>query len=469
MRYPDKGGSAGSRLVPEVARGFPTVSKDGKTYTFRIRKGFRFNTGEAVTAGSFARAIERALDKKMAAYAASFISDVVGAEAVLAGKRVRPAGVIVKGDTLTLKLKAASADLVSRLAMRWLCAVPEDLQIDPRGVKLPPMAGPFYFAAREPGRFITLQRNPYYGGNRTPRVDTIQVSVNTSLETSLLQVRKGEADIDLAGLPAQSNADLAREFGINRGRYWVHPGLTTIYVALNTARGMLKDPSVRKALNYAVDRTVRHQGRGLSGRQAHRPGDTTRPARLPRMSRSTRRGRTSPGRRRCWRGAPASSRSIPRKGRWSSRRGSSSRASKSVGIDVTVKSFPFGVLLGRIGNPRDDPYDMILIGYAADYADPFNFVDLLLNGKRIAPRHNQSNLALFDDPRFNKQMDAAAKLTGDARYAAYAQLDEQIMRQAAPWVPLYNPTVREFVSARVGCYVYPPAFGFMSLAVACLK
>jgi hypothetical protein len=43
------------------------------------------------------------------------------------------------------------------------------------------------------------------------------------------------------------------------------------------------------------------------------------------------------------------------------------------------------------------------------------------------------------------------------------------MRHAAPWVPLYNATVREFVSARVGCYVHPPALGFMSLAVACLK
>ena len=45
MSYPDKGGAAGGRLA-EVARGFPTVSKNGKTYTFRIRKGFRFNTGQ---------------------------------------------------------------------------------------------------------------------------------------------------------------------------------------------------------------------------------------------------------------------------------------------------------------------------------------------------------------------------------------------------------------------------------------
>ena len=141
---------------------------------------------------------------------------------------------------------------------------------------------------------------------------------------------------------------------------------------------------------------------------------------------------------------------------------------KRVGIDVTVKRFPFGVLLGRIGNPKE-PYDMILIGWFADYADPYDFIDILLNGKHISPRNNLANIALFDDPKFNRQMDAASSLTGDARYAAYASLDERIMREAAPWVPINNPNVREFVSARVGCYVYVPAFQLMSLAVACLK
>ena len=454
--------------MPEGAQGFPTVSKDGKTYTFRIRKGFRFNTGQPLTAGSFARAIERALDKKMASPAASFISDIVGAEAVLAGKRVRPAGVVVKGDTLTLKLKSPSADLVSRLAMRFFCAVPEDLPIDPKGVQLPPMAGPFYFAAREPGRNITLQRNPYYRGNRTPRVNTIQVTVNTSIETSLLQVRKGEADVDIAGLPPQSNADLAREFGINRGRYWAHPALAVNYVALNTTRGILKEPSVRKALNYAIDRTIVTRAAGF---RAGKPTDQV----LPPGIAGHRNVSIYPMRANV---AKAKALLAGRTGKLSLYTSAGppteeqaqiiQQSLKRVGIDVTVKKFPFGVLLGRIGNPKE-PYDMILIGWYADYADPYDFIDILMNGKHISPRNNLANIALFNDPKFNRQMDAAAKLVGDARYAAYAQLDEQIMRQAAPWVPINNPNVREFVSARVGCYVYVPPFQLMSLAVACLK
>src|SRR5437667_5723575 len=58
LNYADRDGSQGSQLVPEVA-GFPHISKDGKTYTFVVRKGFRFANGEPVTAQSFALAFNR--------------------------------------------------------------------------------------------------------------------------------------------------------------------------------------------------------------------------------------------------------------------------------------------------------------------------------------------------------------------------------------------------------------------------
>ena len=56
--YPDRSGPAGAKLLPEVASNF-TVSNSGKTYTFTIRKGFRFSDGKPVTAKIFTRAIDR--------------------------------------------------------------------------------------------------------------------------------------------------------------------------------------------------------------------------------------------------------------------------------------------------------------------------------------------------------------------------------------------------------------------------
>ena len=67
LNYPDKPAPAGAQLVPEVAESLPTRSADGKTYTFTIRKGFRFSppSGEPVTAQTFKYAIERTLSPTM--------------------------------------------------------------------------------------------------------------------------------------------------------------------------------------------------------------------------------------------------------------------------------------------------------------------------------------------------------------------------------------------------------------------
>src|SRR3954454_21828436 len=61
LNYPDKAAPEGTKLQPEAAD-FPVVSNGGKTYTFTIKKGAggcKFNTGEVVSAASFAHAINR--------------------------------------------------------------------------------------------------------------------------------------------------------------------------------------------------------------------------------------------------------------------------------------------------------------------------------------------------------------------------------------------------------------------------
>ena len=134
LGYPDKVGPANARLYAEVSRGFPKVTDGGKRYTFTIRKGFRFSDGTPVTAGSYARAIERGLSPKMQSSAASFLGDVVGAGKVMVGKATRPSGVTVSGDTLVIRLTKPAPDFLNRIAMPFFCAVPENLPIEPDGI-----------------------------------------------------------------------------------------------------------------------------------------------------------------------------------------------------------------------------------------------------------------------------------------------------------------------------------------------
>jgi peptide/nickel transport system substrate-binding protein len=468
LSYPDKGGPAGSRLVPEGATAFPKISNGGRTYTFTVRTGYRFNTGEAVTAESYARAVERGLAKKMNASASIFMGDIVGADAVLVGKRARPSGLVVRGNTITFKLTKPAPDFLSRVAMPFFCAQSPSTPLDPKGVNEPAMAGPFYIKERDPGRTILLERNPYYTGPRKARLDRIAITVNSATEGSLLQIEKGEADFEMVGLPPTSHKRLATKYGVNKGRYFVHEALGFGYLALNTTRELTGQVNVRRAINYAIDRTALA---ALNGYLGGAPTDQILPPGMPgyrdaklypsrpNPTRATALLAGTTGTLRLYypKGPPADQQVIVIQ-----------QNLKKVGLDVKPVGLPFDVLLGKIGNPKE-PYDMILIGWFADYVDPSNFVDILLNGKRISSSNNNSNLALFDDPTFNRRMNRSSLLVGDARYAAFGKLDVDIMRDAAPLAPIFVNTNRELVSKNVGCYTYVPAYQAMSLATACLK
>ena len=137
-----------------------------------------------------------------------------------------------------------------------------------------------------------------------------------------------------------------------------------------------------------------------------------------------------------------------------------------IGIEVEVKTYTFGVQITKAGT-RGEPFDMNLIGWFADYPDPYDFINVLLYGKTIA-KLNNVNTAYFDDPAFNRRMERAALTTGDARAAAYASLDRDLTR-AAPFVVYGNSTIREFVSDRIGCPVRSAQAGGLNLTMLCLK
>ncbi len=466
LDYSDRKGARG-KLVAEAAASFPRVSEDGRTYTFTVRRGFAFNTGEPVTAESFARAVERVLNKRSAAPAAQFYSDIVGADAVMAGRAVRPRGVTVSGRSISFRLVAPSPTFVARVAMAPMCAQPAGLPIAPHGVKMPPMAGPFFISAFDPGRTIVLDRNPNYHGSRPARLDRIVVTLSTSLDQSLLQVRAGQADYDLGGLPPAALASLAAKYGVNRGRFFVHPGLNLQFLSLNTAHGPLRDPRLRKAVNYALDRTALAK---LAGYRGATPSDQMLVPGIPgyrnvklypshpdvAKAKQLISGRKVTLRLYSSTGQPFGDQALAIK-----------QELAAVGIDVTIVTLPFDQLLQALGNVSA-PYDMVNAGWGPDFVDPYDYLDILLNGSRITARNN-TQWSQFDDPTFNRRLDAAALLTGKARAEAYAKLDADIMRVAAPAAPLYYINNREFVSSRVGCYTYVPALQAMSLAAACLR
>jgi len=467
VNYPDRPAPVGSTLVPEVAASLPRVSADGRTYAFTVRPGYRFDTGEAVTAASFVRAFERDLAPQMSSPAVNFLGDVVGVQAVLKKKAALPSGIHVSGNQLRIALTRPAPDLLARLAMNFFCAVPAKLPIDSRGVTSPG-AGPYYVAKRVPNRLIIVKRNPYYRGPRPHNVAEIDFTPNTDQATSYLQVEAGEADLDLTGVPPTDTALLAHKYGVNRGRFFAHPALIVSYVALNTSRAPFSDTKIRQAANFAISRSVLARQAGFD---AGTPTDQTLPPTLRGFHDANIYPLSQPDLARAkalMSGQTVDATLYATTDQIASLQAQVIQAELGkIGITVRIKQYAFGVLVSKIG-VTSEPYDMVLIAWIADYADPYDFINILLDGDRIT-KNNNNNLAQFNDPTFNRRMKQAALLAGPRRYSTYGQLDIDISRDAAPWASTYNNNIREFVSSRVGCYLFQPVLAEIDLAAACIK
>ena len=468
VNYPDKAPPAGGRLQPEAAVGMPIVSNNGKQYTFKIRSGLKLSNGEKVTAKNFQKAIFRALTKSMQSPAVPFIQDIVGAQKMIDGKANTASGVVARGNTLIIKLTQPDGGLLSKLGMPFFQAISLKMANDPKGVDSYPSGGPYTISSRIPNRSIVLTRNRYYKGSRPANIDTFDITVNTNVDQSLLQVKSNQIDYDMGGLPPTAHAGLANEFGTNKGQYQVHPLVETDYVALNTSRPTFGSVALRKAANFAIDRPAMLRVRGaFAGKRTDQV--------LPPGMGGFKDVKAYPLKGADYAKAKALAGSKCGSIRLDSTTSSVGQALAQVfkynltqmGCDVNVKLFQ-GFQLYVADGTKGEPFDAALAGWNQDYPDPYDFLDILLNGNNIHADNN-NNLAYFNNAGINKQLVKANRAVGPARYKAYGNLDVLITKNYAPWAAYDNRNEREFVSKRTGGYLFQPANASADLNTFFLK
>ena len=467
LNYPDKPASAGgNQLVPEAATGFPTVSKDGKTYVFTVKSGMKFSDGSPVTAAAFARSIYRVCHPDQGSPAVAFANNIAGCVA-FNSKQGALTGVKAAGQKLTVKLITADPTFLAQIAMPFFAAVKPNMPINPKGENIYPSAGPYRLVSREPGRSLVLERNKQYKGSRPANPDRIVITVNTDQEQSLLQVKAGQADHDLGGVPAVSNAALADEFGVNKGRYFVNPLVGTGYIALNVARPTFANLKARQAANYAVDRPAFLRTRGKFGGKRT---DQILAPQLPGFKEAKLYPITG--------AQPTKAKALYSGGGTVNFLHTTSAAAvaaaqiakfglEQAGFTVNLKPQPFGVAINTMGT-KGNEMDAFSIGWIADYFDPFDFINVLLDGTNIQDKNN-NNYSYWSNAKYNKLMKAASKLTGQARYTAYGNLDVDIMKNAAPWIPMFNYTSRDFIGPRVENFIYHPVYGHAVINALAIK
>jgi ABC-type transport system substrate-binding protein len=469
LNYPDANGAKGSQLVPEAAVGFPKVSNNGKTYDFTVKAGFtKFSNGQPVTAANFKAAFDRNADPKMQSPAVAFFSDIVGAD-----KSPVP-GVKVSGSHLIINLTKPAPDFLARVAMPFFCAIPTNLAHDPNGVLTPPSAGPYYIADRVPNKSITIKRNPYYKGTRPHNVNEIDYTIGNALPASYLRVQQAATDYAAAGIPPASYSEAASKYGINKGQFWVKPQLGVQYIAMNHDRPLFKGAKgtdLAKAINYAIDRkAMLAQGGYLAGKRTDQilpPGmagfrdANLYPLKGPDLATA-----------RKW-AAKAGLKAGQTVEYYTSNTGSAPLVAqilqfdlKQIGITVNTHQFARAVQIEKEGT-RGEPFDLTSEAWIADYADPYDFINVLLSGDNLHASNN-NNVAYFNDPTYNKAMRSASLLSGAARYTAYGNLDVNMTKNNPPWAARSNFNDRILVSKRVGCFTFNSIYS-VDLAAVCLK
>jgi peptide/nickel transport system substrate-binding protein len=429
VNFPDKAGQAGSQLVPEAARSFPTISNNGRTVTFHLREDLRLSDGSAVTAASYRRAWERVLSPKM--YAQYGIFDqldkmVVGAKAFC-------------GQSCSFDGNPAA-------------------HISSSGVLEYPSAGPYYIAANRPAHVVVLKRNRYYHGSRPANPNEIVINSfpNSNGETSLLQIEKNQVDFDLAGVPSADVAAVAKNY---RSQFHVGSESCTSWWALNSARPPTNNVSVRKALNYAIGRMSIIN---LQGPYAATPTDQLLEPGVSGYKKLDVYGNYPNFAKAEEVGGSALKNAAPLNILYyggSAVRTNEAELIKSqlehIGLTVNViQASDFGPF-----GPDYSQDNLVRSGFCIDYSDPFDLINVFF-GRAGNQFDGIPGSFYFRNSSLTRKVAHAASLTGRARARAYAALDRLLMVKYAPVVPLMIPNFRYLTSKRVHNIVFSHYLGY---------
>jgi ABC-type transport system substrate-binding protein/tRNA A-37 threonylcarbamoyl transferase component Bud32 len=473
LNYPDSAGPEGARLEPEVAAAMPTLSPDRRTYTFRIRSGFRFSppSNEPLTAQTFRHTIERQIATTTKENGLDpYVADIVGARAFFAGKAQHVSGIAVQGDRLSITLVEPAGDFPTRMAMPRFCSVPLSVPVRGGGNRPLPSAGPYYIASSEGGRDV-LARNPNYRGDRPHRSARILFEESVPEAKAVALADRGSVDL----IPASGAGDLLSPWGpLDRRtrtssavahQYHLYQAPIIDYFIFNTRRPLFRDERMRRAVDYALDRHA------LASAFGDAPADRIVPPAVPgypsgqifpfRPDLSAAR-RLTGGRSRhavlyiC--GDPRE-RTLADTVRTDLSR---------IGITVSVLEDAQCPDLTRPGSwQKSRRADLVLVqGWPFmefDERDPVRVLDQTLKasmyGGPVPP-------GWWSKRGFRNRLERATPLQGAARVAAYSKLVDELTR-GGPLAVFGSWIWPEYFSPMVGCEVFQTVYGVADLGALC--
>ncbi len=235
------------------------VSEQGTTYTFYLRPEARWSNGDAVTAAHFAFSLRRLVDPQTASFYSQFLSDLVNADDIIAGKKSPDTLGVEAVDDLTLRLYLDRPTPY----MLNLLTHPSTFPVHPGSIEQHGEAfvrpgnllsnGAYVLEEWVPGSNILIHRNEHYWKNAATAIDRVSYHVLVQPQAELNRYRAGELHIT-SDVPADAFQTVKQQLP---DELRVSPTLGVYYYGYNLAKPPFRNsPELRQALSMAIDRDM---------------------------------------------------------------------------------------------------------------------------------------------------------------------------------------------------------------------
>ena len=456
LTFKTEPGDAGNELTPDLAEGMGVPTDGGKTWTYKIRAGIKYEDGTVVKAADVKYAVLRSIDKETfpngPAYFEAFLDLPAGYKGPYKSKGVNTDSAITTPDdtTVVFHLKQAFGGFDYFAQLPQTVPVPEAKDTGANYKQHVISSGPYMFDQNNLGKNFSLKRNPNWDAASDPirkaLPDRFEVALNVNADDIDNRLLSGDLDIDVVGTGVQPAA-LGRVVGDpNVKSQSDNPNLSRLwYTSIVGTVAPLDKIDCRKAIEYAADRTGYQTAYGgpLAGGD---PATTILPPTIPGYAKfdlypagadntgdvaKAKEALTACGQPNGFSTNIAYRAERPKEKAVAE---SLQQSLARVGIKLTLKPFPQGDYFSQYaGNPpyvKANNLGLTVNGWGADFNSGYGFLSQIVDSRVIRETGGSSNTSVRD-PDVDKMLDAAIAET-DATKAEplWTAIDKKVMEDA---------------------------------------